>query len=160
MAAFATQLGAQLTPLGSSPGITPPRVVHKVKPQYTADARAAHIQGNVVLQIVVTEEGRAANMRVISSLGHGLDEQAMESVGQWDFAPARKDGQPVSSRATVELNFRLFGFRFNEDFERQRTAFNVAEWSLFRAGTAAQERPLKIIEDLAKRKFPAALHQV
>jgi len=80
IAAFATHLGAQLTPLGSVPGITAPRVLHRAELQYTTDARAAHFQGNIVLQIVVTEAGRAANMRVISPLGRGLDEKAMESV--------------------------------------------------------------------------------
>ncbi len=160
IAAFATHLGAQLTPLGSVPGITAPRVLHRAELQYTTDARAAHIQGNVVLQIVVTEAGRAASMRVISPLGHGLDEKATESVAQWEFAPAQKDSHPVSSRATLELRFRLIGLRMDEAFERRRTAFNVAQRSLFRRGTPAYERSMKIIQDLAKQKFPAALFQV
>jgi TPR repeat protein len=58
------------------------------------------------------------------------------------------------------LSFRLFGFRFNEGFEHQRTSFNVAERSLFRVGAAAHDRSVKVIQDLAKQKFPAALYQV
>ena len=160
IAAFATRLAAQLTPLGAASGVTAPRVLRKVELQYSADARAAHVQGNVVLQITVTEAGRAANMRVISPLSHGLNEKAMEAVAQWDFAPAWKDGHPAPSRATLELKFRLFGFRMDEGFESRRTAFNVAQRSLFRTGTPAYDRSVKIIEDLAKQKFPAALYQV
>jgi TonB family protein len=160
IAAFAAPLDAQLTPLAPEPGITPPRVLHKVDLGYSADARAAHIQGNVVLQLTVNETGRVANMRVISPLGHGLDEKAMEAVAQWDFAPAQKDGHAISSRATVELKFRLFGFRMDEGFERRRTEFNLAQRSLFRPGTPAYERSVKIIQDLAKQKFPAALYMV
>src|SRR5205823_1218033 len=75
-------------------------------------------------------------------------------------APAQKDGHPISSRATLELKFRVVGLRVDEAFERRRTAFNVAQRSLFRAGTPAYERSMKIIKDLARQKFPAALYQV
>ncbi len=135
-------------------------MLHKVEPQYSAEARAARIQGNVVLQITVTEQGGATNLRIISPLGYGLDEKATEAIAQWQFRPASKDGHPVPSRATLELRFRLLGYRMDEAFERRRTEFNVAQRSLFRAGTPAFEQSVKTIVDLAKQKFPAALYQV
>lgn len=51
------------------PGITPPRVLYKVDPTYSPDARADHVQGTVVFEIVVNEQGRATNIRVMSPLG-------------------------------------------------------------------------------------------
>jgi hypothetical protein len=40
------------------PAVTPPRLLHKVEPEYSPDARADHIQGTVVLQLAVNEKGR------------------------------------------------------------------------------------------------------
>jgi hypothetical protein len=62
------------------PGITPPRLLHKVEPEYSPDARADHIQGTVVLQLAVDEKGRATGITVISPLGFGLDERAQAAV--------------------------------------------------------------------------------
>ena len=46
-------------------------------------------------------------MRVIQSLGLGLDEKAMEAVKKWRFRPGYKDGRPVAMVAVVEVSFRL-----------------------------------------------------
>ena len=46
-------------------------------------------------------------MRVVRSLGLGLDEKAMEAVKLWKFKPGAKDGKPVTVAATIEVNFRL-----------------------------------------------------
>jgi outer membrane biosynthesis protein TonB len=46
-------------------------------------------------------------MRVIRPLGLGLEEKAMEAVALWQFRPGRKDGQPVTVEAQIEVNFRL-----------------------------------------------------
>jgi hypothetical protein len=51
------------------PGVTPPRVVRKVEPEYSADARAGHIQGTVILQVTVNEKGRPTGIGVLSPLG-------------------------------------------------------------------------------------------
>ena len=89
------------------PGVTPPRLLHKVEPEYSSDARADHIQGTVVLQLAVNEKGRATGITVISPLGFGLDERAQAAVQTWEFAPGMKDGKPVPVMATIEVNFRL-----------------------------------------------------
>jgi TonB family protein len=88
-------------------GITAPRLIFKVEPQYTETARAAKFQGTVLLYIEVQPDGRAANIRVQRSLGLGLDEKAIEAVQQWRFKPGTKDGSPVPVAATIEVNFRL-----------------------------------------------------
>lgn len=86
---------------------TPPKVVSKVEPNYTDNARQAKIEGQVVLSLEVTPQGRAKNIRVTKSLDNGLDQQAIAAIEKWRFAPGVKDGKPVRVVATIEVNFRL-----------------------------------------------------
>ena len=82
-------------------------VLYKVEPDYSDDARKAHLQGVVILRLEVDERGMPRNLAVIRSLGLGLDERAIEAVGKWRFRPAYRDGQPAVVAAFVEVNFRL-----------------------------------------------------
>jgi TonB family protein len=88
-------------------GVTAPQLLLKIEPQYTEEARAAKFQGSVVLYIEVGPDGLAHNLHVLRSLGFGLDQKAMDAVGQWQFQPGMKNGVPVTVQATVEVNFRL-----------------------------------------------------
>src|SRR5262245_9209837 len=80
-------------PVGEA-GITAPRVLHEVKPQYTADAMRARIEGSVLLEAVVGTDGRVGAIHVTRSLDtlHGLDEQAVRALQQWTFTPGMKEG--------------------------------------------------------------------
>ena len=92
----------------SDEGVRAPRLIHKVEPDYTDQARDAKtVQGKVVLAIEVGPDGRAHNIQVIRSLDEGLDNNAIEAVRQWEFKPGTKDGEPVTVRANVEVNYRL-----------------------------------------------------
>jgi protein TonB len=84
-----------------------PVVLHKVDPQYTEQARNAHIQGTVVLYTLVGTDGRAHDIRVIRKLGFGLDEKAVACLEQWEFRPGLKNGEPAAVAASVEINFLL-----------------------------------------------------
>jgi TonB family protein len=88
-------------------GVSAPSLLSKVEPEYSEEARKAKYQGTVTLYVEVDEYGRARNMRVIHSLGLGLDEKAMEAVRKWRFRPGMKDGKPVVVAALIEVNFRL-----------------------------------------------------
>jgi len=88
-------------------GVSSPSVVYKVPPEYTLEAKAAKIQGGVVLQAIVTAQGRADEIQVVRSLDAGLDANAVASVSQWLFKPGMKDGQPVDVAVTIEINFKL-----------------------------------------------------
>jgi periplasmic protein TonB len=79
----------------------------KVEPEYSEEARAAKWQGTVVLSLVVDEQGHPQDLKVLRSLGMGLDEKAMEAVAQWRFKPGMKDGKAVPVMATIDVNFRL-----------------------------------------------------
>ena len=88
-------------------GVSAPVLLSKVEPEYSEEARKAKYQGTVLLYVEVDPSGHATNVRVLRSLGLGLDEKAIAAVKMWKFKPGTKDGRPVTVVATIEVNFRL-----------------------------------------------------
>ena len=88
-------------------GIEPPRLLHEIRPNYTEDARRRGLKGEVLLEIVVQRDGTVGDVRILQSLGNGLDQSAVEAVRQWRFAPARRLGAPVAALVEVAVEFRL-----------------------------------------------------
>lgn len=88
-------------------GVSPPAVIQKVDPSYSTEALGVGLQGTVILSLVVQTDGVAADLRVVRSLGRGLDEKAIEAVQKWRFRPGAKNGQSVPVFAMVEVEFRL-----------------------------------------------------
>ncbi len=95
------------TPRVQAPVTTPIVVLAKPLPQYTAEAREAHIQGDVTLEVRFTAEGQVEVLRVISGLGHGLDEQARLAAARIRFKPATRDGKPVDQVSVIHVAFQL-----------------------------------------------------
>jgi len=87
--------------------VSQPVVLVKVEPEYSEDARKARYSGVVVLSAIIDKDGQPREIRVIRSLGMGLDEKAIEAVQKWRFRPGMKAGQAVNVRAQIEVNFRL-----------------------------------------------------
>jgi TonB family protein len=87
--------------------VTAPKLIYKVEPQYTEDARDAKIAGSVVLTMEVDEQGATRKIEVKRGLDPGLDKNAIDAVSQWRFEPARRKDEPVAVFATVEVNFKL-----------------------------------------------------
>jgi TonB family protein len=94
---------------GKAPGVTQPKIVSEVKPQYTPQALQAKIQGTLWLNAVVRIDGTPRDIEVTKSLDakYGLDKQAVDALSQWRFEPGQKDGKPVPVRITVEVRFTL-----------------------------------------------------
>ena len=88
-------------------GVSAPSVLVNVDPEYSEEARKAKYSGTVLLSVVVDSEGRAREIKVLKSLGMGLDEKAVEAVQKWKFKPGMKGGSAVNVRAQIEVNFRL-----------------------------------------------------
>ncbi|OYT69843.1 MAG: hypothetical protein CFK52_12855 [Chloracidobacterium sp. CP2_5A] len=84
-----------------------PKLVYSVKPKYTEEGRVNKIQGTVVLSATVGPDGSLSNIRVIKSLGYGLDEKAIEAARQCRFQPAMADGRPVAATVKFSMEFRL-----------------------------------------------------
>ncbi|MBI4888701.1 MAG: energy transducer TonB [Acidobacteria bacterium] len=90
-------------------GIINPRVLREVKPQYTAEAMRAKVQGTVLLECVVQPDGSVGRVDVVRSLDptFGLDQEAIRAAKQWRFQPGTRFGEPVAVLVTIELTFTL-----------------------------------------------------
>ena len=74
--------------------VSAPRLIKEVKPRYTSEAVVKRIQGTVVLEVIVTGDGCASQIRIVRSLDRGgLDEEAVTAVAQWRFEPGRLAGR-------------------------------------------------------------------
>jgi len=78
-----------------------------VKPTYTDDARAAGIEGRVRIEVSLDETGHVLSARVVSGLGHGLDESAIDAAKRMAFSSATRCGNPVKSTFVVSMRFVL-----------------------------------------------------
>jgi protein TonB len=91
----------------ATPKTTTPKILYKVEPQYTEEAKTAKVSGSVLLSLVVDENGDAQEIQVARSLDQGLDQKAVDAVRQWRFSPATENGKPVAVAVKIEVNFRL-----------------------------------------------------
>jgi TonB family protein len=86
--------------------LQPPRLIHSVDPDYPQMARVAHIQGEVRLLVVVGEDGKTHDVRLVS--GHPLLAQAaMDAVKSWKYTPASCPSGPVSVESLVSVSFHM-----------------------------------------------------
>ena len=89
-------------------GIGAPKCMECPNPSYSEEARTEKVSGSVVLHLIVTEEGHATNIQVKRSLGHGLDEKAVEAAENWRFKPVvGPEGKPVPVWTDIEFIFRI-----------------------------------------------------
>lgn len=86
---------------------SPPEVLSEPRPQYTQEARQLRIQGEITLQVRFGVDGKVEVLRVVSGLGHGLDQEAALVAEQIRFKPAVKDGQPTDHITYIHILFQL-----------------------------------------------------
>ena len=83
-----------------------PRKVKHVSPDYPEVARQARVQGVVVLECVVSPEGKVTDIKVLRGIPL-LDMAAIEAVRQWEYTPTLRDGVAVPVIMTVTVSFKL-----------------------------------------------------
>ena len=89
-----------------SSGVAEGNLVNKVEPQYPQMAKVAHVQGDVVLQALISKGGAIENLRAVS--GHPiLIQAAMEAVKQWRYRPYLLNGEPVEVETTITVKFHM-----------------------------------------------------
>jgi TonB family protein len=91
-------------------GATPPSCpIPSTEPEYTDDARKAHIQGTVVLDVVVNRDGSVTVNGILQRLGYGLDDEASRFVAKnFKCRPGVYQGQPVATPVRINMNFHLY----------------------------------------------------
>ncbi len=104
---------------GGRDGVTSPKVVYSVDPEYTEEARKDRLRGIVKIALIVDAQGKPQEVKVYRSLAEsvdpkyraaakGLDDKAVGVVSQYRFQPAMLKGKPVAASIVVEVNFQLF----------------------------------------------------
>ena len=93
-------------PIRLSAGVTPPVKIKDVRPAYTELALRAGAQGTVVIEAIISTDGKVINARVLRSVPL-LDEAALDAVRQWVYTPGRLNAQPVAIIMTVTVTFAL-----------------------------------------------------
>jgi len=94
-------------PITSAQPVTAAQILEKPRPAYTDEARRLQIEGEVKLEVQFRASGEVHVVRVVQGLGHGLDENAIRAARTIRFLPAKRDGLPVDSTATVHIIFQL-----------------------------------------------------
>ena len=89
-------------------GVSAPRIIYRVEPEFSEEARKNKWQGTVTLGAIVGVDGKPREISVLRSLGMGQDEKAIEAVRQWRFEPGLKDDKPVDTIVSFEVNFHLY----------------------------------------------------
>jgi TonB family protein len=101
-------------------GVTTPKLVYSVEPEFPEQARKRKISGNIMVKFIVEADGHLRDIQVIKFTGlpdksqkdrdalHSLEPKAIEAVQGYRFEPATLHGKPVPCWMTVEVNFQIF----------------------------------------------------
>jgi TonB family protein len=109
---------------GSVSGVAPSVLLYAPDPTYTRAARQAHVNGTVVLRGKVGVDGCLREVKVIRSLGYGLEESAAYAVQRWKFKPFQENGKPTVKDIHIEVNFDPVWSPDHADLPKQRCGDN------------------------------------
>ena len=85
-----------------------PKLVNKVQPVYPPEAKAAGIQGIVILHAIIAMEGSPLSLRVMNSdINPELARAAVEAVSKWRYRSTLLNGEPIEVDTTIMVNFKL-----------------------------------------------------
>jgi TonB family protein len=93
------------TPVASPKAATPPACIDCPPARFPPEApRAKILEGNVLLEITVSEKGRPSDIQVLSDPGNGFAREAVDAVKHWKFKPAiAEDGRKISKRIQINV---------------------------------------------------------
>ena len=88
-------------------GLTPPTITRRAQPTYPPIARMQRMQGTVIVNALINENGQVTDTRILSSASVILNDAAVQSVRRSAFTPGTKDGVRVKSWLPVRVEFKL-----------------------------------------------------
>jgi TonB family protein len=139
----------------NAPKAKMPKLIRRIAPLYTDQARQAAVPpSKLLLSMTVPVTGPSCDIEVVSPIGFGLDESAIDAVRQWEFKPAEQDGKPVAMIVTVEVAFMPTDRSIISQKEENRTQYNKALRDFDHP--KSRDSALETIQKLSKSKYPAA----
>lgn len=84
----------------------PKQLVH-VDPVYTELARRARVEGTVIVDALIGEDGRVIEVTALKSLRMGLTDEALRAIKQWRYEPPKLNGKPVKVMMVVTVHFAI-----------------------------------------------------
>ncbi|MDZ4081289.1 MAG: energy transducer TonB, partial [Bdellovibrionales bacterium] len=84
-----------------------PRIKKEVRAPYPDAARNARVEGPIVLDLLINADGMVVDVKLISGLGYGLDEAAINAIKLFEFEPARVQNQKVAVKIRYTYRFEL-----------------------------------------------------
>lgn len=94
-------------PMKVGRGVLPPKKIYTPAPPYTEEARQGRIQGVVILEAIIDEQGNVRDVKILKGLALGLSEAAAETARAWRFEPATLNGEPVPVYFNLTVRFSL-----------------------------------------------------
>jgi protein TonB len=99
---------APVSPLHVSTGVLQGMLIAPIRPVYPAIAKAAHIEGSVVVEAVISRTGMIESLHVVSGPAM-LQQAALDAIREARYQPFRLNGEPTEVQTTITVNFRLGG---------------------------------------------------
>jgi TonB family protein len=88
--------------------IQAPKLLNKIQPVYPAAAKAAGVEGTVILHAIIGTEGSPLSLRIVNTqVDPELARAAVEAVGRWRYNATLLNGDPIEVDTTVTVNFKL-----------------------------------------------------
>lgn len=84
-----------------------PVLLHRVEPLYPEPARRVKLQGVVIVEAIINQDGHVVDARILKDIGFGCGESVVQAVRGWRYEPARLDGRKISVYLTITVNFQL-----------------------------------------------------
>jgi len=111
-AAFEIPDGPPSEPMPAGPilvggDVRAPVKLHGDDPAYTRAARAARLEGTVVVQAIIDKQGNVTAVKLLQGQPMGLGDRALAAVRDWKFRPATLHGKPVDVYYNLTVNFQL-----------------------------------------------------
>jgi len=80
-------------------------VIHKVDPDYPAQALQQKLDGPVVLQAWIAKDGTVRDLKLVKGY-FVLGRVAIDAVRQWRFKPYTQNGKSIDFQTSITVNFR------------------------------------------------------
>ncbi|HEY6556452.1 MAG TPA: TonB family protein [Polyangiaceae bacterium] len=138
-------------------GIEMPELVHLEEAPYPPEAKAAGIEGDVVLRLTIDVTGQVTDAEVVEGPGEGLNEAAQAAALQFKFKPARRRGKPVPVRIDYKYSFRLESVDLDNETTTPETSSAEFQKGTVPGGSGRVER---LVEPRARAgvKLPEIAH--